>query len=306
MQSFCSHTLEREMMAYQEAYPFVKVQEIGKSELGNSLWAAEVGKGRKKLFLNGAHHGLEGITSDLLMRFLRDYAEAYQHQRKLGGVDVEALYRVVKLYVVPMVNPDGVELAVHGLYKGHPCYKKIKTLVGNRDVKECWQANARGVDLNHNYDAMWEYAKAMEPCYGVFGAGPTRYGGRFPESEAETRAIVAYTEKEKFDMVMAFHAQGEEIYWQFGGMEPSYAKEIGQRLAEKSGYKLKAPEGIASYGGYKDWFIQKHKKAGYTVEVGKGKNPLPPSDTEKIYRRICPMILEALWVMKENPAHTAP
>ena len=36
--------------------------------------------------------------------------------------------------------------------------------------------------------------------------------------------------------------------------------------------------------GYKAWFISEFSKPGFTVEVGRGKNPLPLSQFAEIYR----------------------
>ena len=40
----------------------------------------------------------------------------------------------------------------------------------------------------------------------------------------------------------------------------------------------------SGYAGYKDWFIQTYNRPGYTIEVGRGVNPLPLSQFPQIYR----------------------
>ena len=40
----------------------------------------------------------------------------------------------------------------------------------------------------------------------------------------------------------------------------------------------------SGYAGYKDWFILQFDLPGYTIEVGKGTNPLPLSQFDEIYR----------------------
>lgn len=39
----------------------------------------------------------------------------------------------------------------------------------------------------------------------------------------------------------------------------------------------------SGYAGYKDWFIQEYDRPGYTIEVGRGVNPLPMEQFEQIY-----------------------
>ena len=53
---------------------------------------------------------------------------------------------------------------------------------------------------------------------------------------------------------------------------------------------LEDPEGLASLGGFKDWFIGEFNRPGFTVELGKGQNPLPMSDLDDIYCRVEEML----------------
>ena len=87
-----------------------------------------------------------------------------------------------------------------------------------------------------------------------------------------------------FDLVVAYHTQGQEIYWNFQNINPPNGFEIGQNFANLSGYSLTNVAFNSSFAGYKDWFIQKYNKPGYTIEAGLGKNPLPLSQFDEIYR----------------------
>ena len=95
--------------------------------------------------------------------------------------------------------------------------------------------------------------------------------------------MAGYTEVIDPALVLAYHTQGEVIYWQFGPEVPG-ARELGERLAQVSGYTLADTPYESSFAGYKDWFIQQFRRPGYTVEVGMGDNPLPISQFDKIYR----------------------
>ncbi len=59
--------------------------------------------------------------------------------------------------------------------------------------------------------------------------------------------------------------------------------EIGEQLANSSGYSLEETPYNSSFAGYKDWFIQNYNRPGYTIEVGLGENPLPISQFNEIY-----------------------
>ena len=85
-------------------------------------------------------------------------------------------------------------------------------------------------------------------------------------------------------LVLAYHSQGQEIYWQFDGIFVPGAEALGRAFAEASGYALADTPYASSFAGYKDWFIQEFRRPGYTVEVGLGENPLPLTQFDEIYR----------------------
>ena len=64
-------------------------------------------------------------------------------------------------------------------------------------------------------------------------------------------------------------------------------------LGASSGYRVADPEGMASHGGFKDWFISAFGRPGFTIEFGLGENPLPLEDFEPIYRKTREMLLLA-------------
>ena len=86
-----------------------------------------------------------------------------------------------------------------------------------------------------------------------------------------------------FYLILAYHTQGKEIYWQFQDYAPKRAEEIGTQFADVSGYLLSTPAFNSSFAGYKDWFLQQYRKPGYTIEAGIGQNPLPISQFNQIY-----------------------
>ncbi len=258
-------TLTEDLFHFRENHPEIPVFSIGKSVEGRNLFAIKLGNGTRRIFFHGTHHGMEWLTAKLLMQFATEIADE--------NYDARILLKKCTLYLVPMVNPDGVEIAVSG---------------------KPWQANARGVDLNHNYDALWHRSKLAEVKNGITGPGPTRFSGPFPESEPETQAMVNFTRQNSFDLSLAFHSQGEVIYWDFCGYAPKESLAYLDRFEAVSPYLRDIPEGAASFGGYKDWFIQTFKKPGFTIEIGRGSNPLPSSDFPEIYQRTLPLMLEAL------------
>ncbi|MDD3832595.1 MAG: M14 family metallocarboxypeptidase, partial [Oscillospiraceae bacterium] len=202
------------------------------------------------------------------------------------------IWNYSSIYIVPMVNPDGIELVLNGLQPSNPnYYELIRWNNDSANFSTTWQSNNRGVDLNHNYNAGWEQSRAAGAALGITGPGPSRYSGPSPESEPEVRAMVGFTRIHNFRLVLAYHSQGEVIFWNFQNLAPPDALRIGNMLSSVSGYRLEEASGIASYAGYKDWFIKEYRRPGYTIEVGLGVNPLPISQFDRIFADNLPILL---------------
>ena len=287
--------LERDIQGLMARYPFLETGVAGRSLLGRNLYYIKLGDGPNQVFYNGAHHSLEWITVPLLMKFTEQFLTAYVMGNSIGlGYNPREIWRRSSIYIMPMVNPDGVDLVLNGLNLDNPYYRDlIRWNKGSTDFSTVWQANNRGVDLNHNYNAAWQLSKDAEQAYGIMGPGPTRYSGLAPESEPESRAVADFTRTHNFKLVLAYHSQGQVIYWNFMDMAPPEARSIGEQFARASGYTLDETTGIASYAGYKDWFIQEYGRPGYTVEVGLGRNPLPISQFDQIYNDNLELLLLA-------------
>ena len=265
-------------------YPFIQTGVAGKSVLGKNLYYIKLGVGPNQVFYNGSHHALEWITSPLLTKFIENFSRAYADNSSIKGYNIRDIFTRSTIYIIPMVNPDGVDLVIDGLQSDNPYYSRlIAWNKGSKDFSKVWEANIRGVDLNHNYDASWDLSKQAEASYGITGPGPTRYSGTAPESEPESKAIANFTRSHNFRLVIAYHSQGEVIYWTYLNIIPPGARTTAELFSKVSGYALAQATGIVSFAGYKDWFIDKFRRPGFTIEVGVGKNPIELSQFDKIY-----------------------
>ena len=104
-----------------------------------------------------------------------------------------------------------------------------------------------------------------------------------PLTAPESLALYNFTLFHNFRLIIAYHTQGKDIYWEFQNYAPKEAEEIGRIFAETSGYTLAEVPFESSFAGYKDWFLQEYRRPGYTIEVGLGNNPLPISQFSEIY-----------------------
>ncbi len=261
--SYCDLIYKR-LKNIEKKYNNAQVFSIGKSFLGKDIYALRVGNGKKAVFL-GAHHGLEYITAEVLTLFAERYF-----------LDIKDR----ELYFIPILNPDGVDIATGNISKS--LKEKLEKMC-DLPLSRSWQANARGVDLNHNFDANWQNNSVKKPSN-------TRYGGVCPESEPETQAIVKFLREILPQILISFHSQGEVIYYDFDSKIPPHSYFLALLFSLASGYKMENPILEASFGGLKDWYIKEFNLPAFTVEVGKGKNPLPLSDAENILLSVAPIL----------------
>ena len=269
-----------------EDYPFIKFFKFGQSVMGRPLYGIKIGDGQNKVLYVAAHHSLEWLTSAMIMSFVEIYADAIKNDRELCGYNARELSEQSTMYIIPMLNPDGIDLVAGKIPQDNPFYENIVNQVGDIDFANLWQANINGVDLNHNYNA------SFSPILSAHA--PSRYGGPFPESEPESSALANLTRAIAPDLVIAFHSQGEEIYYDFEGHVPPRGEELAREFARISGYTLAQPSGSAAFGGYKDWFIKEFDRPGFTIEIGLGKNPLGFDQLEKVIGgNICIMMFAA-------------
>ena len=230
---------------------------------------------------------MEWLTSMILLKFLDELCFSVMTGQAMCGVKMGVMLNQRGLAVIPCVNPDGVEIQIHGEESAGE-YEELVKSAGNTSK---WQANAAGVDINHNFAAGWDKLKKLEIENGINKPSPTRYGGEFPESEPETRSIASYCRSGNIVHAVAFHSQGEEIYWNYGDYNDMEALKMARIMSYSSGYKIAEPQGLASGGGFKDWFEEKFRLPAFTVEVGRGENPLPIEDFNGIYKKIREMLV---------------
>lgn len=256
-------SLRRDILTFCDANPEWCCTIIGRSRQGRPIWALRRGCGG--VLIHAAHHANEWITSAVLMRWM------LRMPPKADAV------------IVPMVNPDGVELVMgcDTLW--------ARSMAGNVPFPSGWKANAAGVDLNLNYPAGWRQAVELKRHMGVDGPAARDWPGPYPLSEPETRTMVRLNE-EGFCRSLSLHSQGGEIYWQYNGIKPEGALALAEKMAAASGYAIAAPPETASHAGFKDWFLLRYRRPAYTVEMGRGENPLPLEDFGSLCEEMFPLL----------------
>lgn len=268
-------------------YPFCRTELLTVTAFQRPVRTLVIGTGPRKVIYTAAHHANEWITALVLLKFAEELAQAIQSGGQIFGRDAAVIAQAATVYMVPMVNPDGVDLVTGAIGPGNVQYDLAQRLGEDYPAipfPAGWKANLLGVDLNLNYPAGWLQAREIKFSQGYTSPGPRDYVGRAPLNQLESRALAGYTEYVDPVLVLAYHSQGKEIYWQFQDFVVPGAQELGEEFARLSGYTLAQTPYASSFAGYKDWFIQEFRRPGYTIEVGSGENPLPLSQFDEIYR----------------------
>ncbi len=235
--------------------------EIGKSLFGRPIYAFEkiVNGEAPSILLVGAIHAREFVTAKLSLEIA-----------KLAKTSVA---------VVPIANPDGVELVGKGL-QSCPISKRKMLFEINQNKKDfsMWKANGRGVDLNVNFDADWGQGDK-----NVFLPSSENYVGQCPFSESETYALKTYAEK--FETLLCYHTKGEVVYWGFHNETAS--QNLAKKLAKRTGYAQEKPYG--SCGGMKDWFTLNNLGIAVTIECGSDDllHPVGLDELEELLKKHC-------------------
>ena len=239
-----------------------EVGSIGNSTLSRPTPYVFIGKTKSPCALVfGAIHAREFITAPLTIELIKYYT------KDMG------------IYVVPMANPDGVELCQdRGATLGSVPLDFLQAVNGGRRDFALWKANCRAVDLNVNFNADWGQGRQ-----NVFSPAPANYVGEYPESEVETRNLVRFTNKINPIVTISYHTKGEVIYYGYKGY-PDYYSEA-KKFADITGYSLQKSN--YSVGGYKDWFVKSYQRLGMTFEVGEERfgYPFPFSAFEQIVEK---------------------
>lgn len=272
----------------------IETSVIGTSLLGRNIYAFHIGSKRRKVLYCGGVHGREWITTLMLMYFAEDLLYAYHNGERICEMDIGRLFKSGGLTIIPALNPDGIEISLHGIEMQGLCdYLDVDVInkMKSRNQYSRWKANARGVDLNRNFDSGWDEMRCIAMERGITGPSPEGWTGQYPVSEPETRAVTACCEKEKFRHLIAFHSAGEEIYWSYRNFTPVRAHIMAKMLAMSSGYSLSEPDRTASAAGLKDWFMERYLAPAFTVEIGSGSSPLPLNCFPFLYNRLREMLV---------------
>ncbi len=243
-----------------------------------------------KILVNGGIHAREYITCQLVMKQTVAFLKHLKSGDSYGDISYQDLLQDTAIHVICMVNPDGVSISQQGLdsVQTDTVRKNLEqiaqmdgTSLSDNDYLTQWKSNANGVDLNRNFDALWDsYA---DP---VGHPSADHYKGTAPGCEVESNALIQLTLQEQFSRTISYHTQGDVIYWYFGQEGDLYDQTLtfANTITATTGYPLDADYHSLDPAGYKDWAIQSQGIPSLTIEVGTGDTPVSPDQFETIWK----------------------
>lgn len=294
---FTSQRQAEHLRRLRREFPFVYIHELTRTAYGRPIYALQIGSGDRKILLTAGHHANETITSEVLWRFLFTYCKALRAERTVCGADALSLYHEAMVYLVPLVNPDGADLAAGAIAPGSAEYcAAAQIAAGFPDVPfpSGWKANLSGVDLNLNYPARWETARRIKKEQGVCTPAPRDFVGFSPLDQPESAALAAFARCVHPDLMLALHTQGSVIYPGPAESAPAGSAALAAAMSEASGYPVEPVPEASANAGFKDWFLQCFRRPAFTIEMGIGENPLPMTQLPALCRALRAIMTAAL------------
>ena len=246
---------------------------------------------QNQIVIQASCHGREYMTSQLVMNQLEFYLKNY-YSLSYNNESFESIFSNVCIHIIPMLNPDGVSIsqfgadiinnldmraALYDMYRYD--YANKVTSLSMAQYFKSWKSNARGVDINRNFNTYWTNNRAINrPSSSIFA-------GECAESERETQVLRNLINSlPSVRMVVSYHSSGSYVYWAYGQTGEFRARclDMARTVQSVTGYNLLQSDDYDS--GCSNWASSKGIIAE-TIEIGKGDSPLSANEFGQIWER---------------------
>lgn len=257
--------LRRTVYAYKEKYPFASYCVCARSWSGRAIFSLSLGNRQSPaLFVAGIKGGdVSGVR--VLLRFFERLCSCVEEKTEIAGIRINEVFKEKGIVIVPCVNPDGMEISVHGAAAAGSYAGLVERVCGDTSL---WYANARGVDLNLNFSSGFTCSKkAAEGC-GYTAPGPYFYAGKVPESEPETRALSRLCRSRDVRHTLTLESGADYIYSPACNDGSERAEMMTRILELSAGMKrMKETPGPLVRHSFADWFVEKYKKPSFVLNA---------------------------------------
>lgn len=279
-QKYSYTDMQKDIKQLERKYSdYVHVKVLGTTADQRKIYDVILGNPRAKkcVVFQASIHAREYMTSQLVMEQMEYYLDHYNDKYK--GKTYKDIFDKVCVHVVAMTNPDGVTISQNGIrgIRNAGLRKKLKKMYGIQYTTR-WKANARGVDLNSQFDNNFKYNKKYKN--GAYA----EYGGKKPVSEAESKALVKLVNDVKPKAVVNYHAMGNVIYCNYGASKKMQKKvyKLAGEIRSLTGYYYM---GLDTAPGFANWLVCKKGIPSCTVEIGKHTTPVPITQFKTVWKQ---------------------
>lgn len=254
---------------------------VGTSLDSRTIWEVIIGNPQapNAIFVEAAVHGREWMNSWLLMKQIEEILMSWE-VTIAEGVRLGDIFEQCAIYIIPMVNPDGVTISEGGIetIMNEALRANLYQMSGAVEPAK-WKANAAGVDINRNFITGWgSKTTALAPASQCFR-------GVIPFSEPETMAVATAFLQRKFDIAISYHSMEGAIYWNVGqeGELLDKTAALAIEVSQITGYRFgeKSPLNGLDY----NWMIIDQNTPTVLIETGTVACPLPYSQWQEIWMR---------------------
>lgn len=281
-QKYSYKDMQKDIKQLEKKYAdYIDMEIIGTTVDNRNIYDVILGNpnAKKCVVFQASIHAREYMTSQLVMEQMEYYLDHYNETYKKKTY--QEIFDKVCVHVVAMSNPDGVTISQEGIngIRKASLRKKIKKMYGAR-YTTTWKANARGVDLNRQFNYNFEYKIKKKYKKGSYAG----YGGKKPVSEKESKALVKLVNDEKPKAVVNYHAMGNVIYCNYGGPKKVQKKvyKLAGEIRSLTGYTYM---GLDKAPGFANWLVCKKKIPSCTVEIGMYNTPVPMSQWSTVWKQ---------------------
>lgn len=249
----------------------VKVSVLGRTLLGRDIPMITLGRGERAVLFVAGVHGTDALTSRILLAFITEYLDCLARRSTQYSYPMEQLFRERCVFIVPMLNPDGICYVSEGVGEENPLAARVIAMNGGADFSN-WRANARGVELSRNFSIGFSVGKERERKEGIIGGAPRGFGGEYPESEPENAALCRFMreQRERLQGVLELRLGTDGI--RCGCEDHLTAKCVatGRVLARYTGLHFSREPRVAC-GSLNDWCVHAQSRPAYEISCDTSK-----------------------------------
>ncbi|GGU22514.1 M14 family zinc carboxypeptidase [Streptomyces violascens] len=233
---------------------------------------------KPRFFLMGQIHAREITTGEVALRWIDELTTRYGKD-----ADITKLMDTTEMWVVPLANPDGVDIVASG--GDNPVLHRKNA--NDSHGKTCGHSGQIGIDLNRNAGTHWGgLGTSQKPC-------GQEYLGPAADSEPENAALEglfrqlypavrtgtendAPAPAEARGMMISLHGDANMVLLPWGFDHTAHTgsdsalRALATEMGSLTGYKSGQAGEILydASGGTDDWTFDKLGLASFTIEVG--------------------------------------